>query len=132
MSIILIYNEITPVKTICTGFKSPIGIAVTDDGQVIVCEDNGHCVTIIDSKDSRKVRSFGSYSSGRGQLSNPEDVAITSKGTLLVTDWGNHCIQEFRMDGKCMFCVGSKGNGAFSSPKGIAINKTTGIVEYKF
>ena len=127
----------TPVKTIGTGLNKPTGIAVTDDGQVIVCEDMGHCVTVIDSKDGRKVRSFGSHGSGRGQLSRPEDVAITSKGTLLVTDWGNHRIQEFTMDGECISCVGSKGNSPlqFSDPHSIAINKTTGqvcVVDYGY
>ena len=120
----------TPVKTIDTGLKVPTGIAVTDDGQVIVCERLGHCVTVIDSKNGRKVRSFGSHGSGRGQLSRPEDIAITSKGTLLVTDWGNHRIQEFTMDGECISCVGSRGNGPLQLhyPTGIAINKTTGQV----
>ena len=118
----------TPVKTIGTGLKGAAGIAVTDDGQVIVCEGWDNCVTVIDSKDGRKVRSFGSEGSGRGQLSYPEDIAITSKGTLLVIDWGNHRIQEFTMDGECVSCVGSKGNGPlqFSDPAGIAFNKTTG------
>ena len=120
----------TPVKTIGTGLKVPTGIAISDDGQVIVCEVRGHCVTVIDSKNGRKVRSFGSDGSGRGQLSNPNDIAITSKGTLLVTDCGNDRIQEFTMDGECVSCVGSKGNGPlqFSNPAGIAINKTTGQV----
>ena len=120
----------TPVKTIGTGLNKPTGIAVTDDGQVIVCERDCHCVTVIDSKGGRKVRLFGSHGSGRGQLSNPKDVAITSKGTLLVTDWSNHRIQVFTMDGECKSCVGSEGNGPlqFNSPSGIAINKTTGQV----
>ena len=120
----------TPVKTIGTGLNVSTGIAVTDDGQIIICERNGHCVTVIDSKNGRKVRSFGSHGSGRGQLSRPEDVTITSKGTLLVTDWDNHRIQEFTIDGECISCVGSAGNGPlqFYSPTGIAINKTTGQV----
>ncbi len=94
------------------------------------CEHKCHCVTIIHSKDGRKVRSFCSLGSRRGQLSHPDDVAITSKGTLLVTDCGNDRIQEFTMDGECISCVGSAGNGPlqFSGPSGIAINKTTGQV----
>ena len=118
----------TPVKTIGAGLKVPTGVAVTDNGQVMVCERWGHCVTVLDSKDGKKVRSFGSHGSGRGRLSSPEDIAITSKGTLLVTDCGNNRIQEFTMDGECVSCVGSKGNGPlqFSDPAGIAINKTTG------
>ena len=120
----------TPVKTIGTRLIGPNGIAVTDDGQVIVSEDMGHCVTVIDSKDGRKVRSFGSEGSGRGQFKVPQDVAITSKETLLVTDLCNNRIQEFTMDGECISCFGSKGNDPlqFNYPRGIAINKTTGQV----
>ena len=120
----------TPVKTIGTGLNKPTSIAVTDNGQVIVCERLSHYVTVLDSKNGRKVRLFGSYGSGRGQLSYPDDIAITSKGTLLVTDYGNDRIQEFTMDGEFISCVGSKGNGPlqFSHPTGIAINKTTGQV----
>ena len=127
MSIPVTKMRDTPVKTIGTGLKVPNGIAVTDDGQVIVCERDGHCVTVLDSKDDRKVRPFGSNGNGRGQLSRPDDVAITSKGTLLVTDWGNHRIQKFTMDSECISCVGSYGNGPlqFNCPTGIAINKTT-------
>ncbi len=120
----------TPVKTIGTGLIGPGGIAVTYDRQVIVCDESGHCVAVIDSKDGRKVRSFGSQGSGRGQFLYPDDIAITSKGTLLVTDSNNHRIQEFTMDGECLSCVGSRGNGPlqFSNPSGIAVNKTTGQV----
>ena len=32
----------TPVKAIGTGLKGAAGIAVTDDGQVLVCEERGH------------------------------------------------------------------------------------------
>ena len=117
----------TPVKTIGIGLQVPTGIAVTDDGQVIVCERTGHCITLIDSTKGKKVRSFGS------RLYLPEDIAITSKGTLLVSDHGNNRIQEFTMDGKCISCVGSdsiftSGPLNFNGPRGIAINKITGQV----
>ena len=119
----------TPVKTIDIGLQVPAGIAVTDDGQVIVCERNGHCITMIDSTKGRKVMSFGSYGRGRGQLSHPEDVAITSKGTLLVSDHGNNRIQEFTMDGKCAGSWSFFDRPLnFNGPRGIAINKTTGQV----
>ena len=96
-----------------------------------MCVDNLDCVVVIDLKDGRQVRSFGSHGSERGQLSDPEDIAIASKGTLLVvTDSDNHRIQEFSMTGQCLSCVGSRGNGPlqFCGPSGIAINKTTGQV----
>ena len=118
----------TPVKTI-TGLNRPRGVAVTDDGLVIVSEEEGHCITILDSE-GRKIRSIGTQGEGRGQLYYPQGVAITSKGTILVADLGNDRIQEFTMEGDCISCVGTEGTGPlqFSGLRGITINKTTGQV----
>ena len=118
----------TPVKTI-SGLRGPSGVAVTDDGLVIVSERDRDCITILD-KEGKKIRSFGSKGTERGQLRNPEGVAISSKGTILVADRGNHRIQEFTMDGECISCVGTEGNGPlqFEYPQGIAVNRTTGQV----
>ena len=116
-----------PVKTI-TGLRQPSGVAVTDDGLLIVSERDGHCITILGKE--AKIRSFGSQGTGRGQLNCPEDVAVSSKGTILVADRNNHRIQEFTMDGKCISCIGTEGNGPlqFCYPQGIAVNRTTGQV----
>ena len=120
--------RVTPVKTIC-GLRGPSGIAVTDDGLVIVSERYGNCITILD-KVGNKIRSFGSKGDRRGQLKYPEGLAISSKGTILIADRGNDRIQEFTMEGECLSCVGSHDNGLlqFSYPRGIAVNKTTGQV----
>ena len=116
----------TPVKTI-TGIDGPRGVAVTDDGLVIVSEGGSHCITILDSE-GRKIRSIGTQ--GTGRLWSPQGVAITSKGTILVADMDNHRIQEFTMEGDCVSCVGTKGTGPlqFKFPRSITINKTTGQV----
>ena len=118
----------TPLKTI-TGLRGPTGVAVTDGGLVIVSERDGHCITIL-NKEGKKIRSFGSYGSGRGQLKKPEGVAISSKGTILVVDSCNHRIQQFTMKGRCKSCVGTEGKGPlhFGFPQGIAVNRTTGHV----
>ena len=117
-----------PLKTI-SGLRGPSGLAVTDDGLVIVSERDGNCITILD-KEGKKIRSFGSHGTRRGLLKNPEGVAISSKGTVLVAGGFNHRIQEFTMNGKCISCVGTKGNGPlqFNFPQGIAVNRTTGQV----
>ena len=49
-------DNITPVRTI-TELKYPWGVAVSDDGHVIVTENNSHCVTILDNE-GKKVKSF--------------------------------------------------------------------------
>ena len=80
----------TPLKAI-SGLRGPSGVAVTDNGLVIVSERGGHCITILD-KGGKKIRSFGSYGTERRQLWYPEGVAISSKGTILVADSCNHRI----------------------------------------
>ena len=99
----------TPVKTIGTGLNKPTGVAITDDGQMIVCGWGGDCITVLD-KDGEKIKSFGTKGNVKGQLEYPLKVAITSKGTLLVADGGNHRLQEFTMDGECVSCIGGRGN----------------------
>ena len=118
----------TPVKTI-TGLNRPRGVILTDDGLVIVCEEESHCITVLDSE-GRKIRSIGTQGTGRGQLRSPQGVAITSKGTILVAERANHRIQEFTMEGDCVSCVGTYGTGPlqFNCPGGITINKTAGQV----
>ena len=117
------------VKCFITGLNGPRKIAVSDNGQMIISEEKGHCITIATSE-GVKVKSFGSKGNGRGQLSSPQGIAITSKGTILVADYGNDRIQEFTMNGECVSCIGSKGIGPlqFIRPYRIAINKTTGQV----
>ena len=114
----------TPIKLIRLQNR-PTSVAVTANEQVIVCESNGHCITIVDFGGSQ---SFGSHGNQKSELVSPHDVVITSKGTLLVADSGNHRLQEFTMDGECVSCVGSKGDDGplqFNWPNSIAINKIT-------
>ena len=117
-----------PVKSI-TGLNRPWGIDVTDDGLMIVSEYYGHCITVLD-REGKKIKSFGSQGSGRGQFKYPTGIAVTSNRTILVGDSHNHRIQELTMEGECIACIGEKGNGPlqFQYPKGIIINKTTGQV----
>ena len=117
-----------PVKSIA-GLKCPWGIDVTDDGLMIVSEYYGHCITVLD-REGKKMKSFGSLGSVRGQFIYPSDIAVTSNRTILVGDSSNHRIQELTMEGECIACIGEVGNGPlqFQYPSGITINKTTGQV----
>ena len=118
----------TPVKTI-TGLKRPSGVAVTDDGLVIVSERNAHCITIF-NREGKMIKSIGARGNGRGLLQYPQGVAVTSKGTILVSDTYNYRIQQFTIEGVLISCTGSGGNGPlqFNCPAGLAINKITGQV----
>ena len=121
-------DNITPVRII-TELSHPWGVAVSDDGHVIVTERNGHCVTILDNE-GKKVKSFGGEGgSGNAEFSFPHGVAITPDNFILVSD-GNHRIQKISMDGDCLSSVGDKGSGRlqFNAPDGIAISPITGQV----
>ena len=115
----------TPVKSI-SGLKEPSGVAVIDDGLVIVSERVGHCISLLD-KEGKKIKSFGSQGSERAQLRFPYGLALISNRTILVADRNNVRIQEFTMNGECLSCVGEYGNGPleFSAPCGIAVNRST-------
>ena len=117
-------DNITPVRTI-TELNCPWGVAVSDDGHVIVTECYGDCVTILDNE-GKKVKSLGGKGgSGNVQFSYPRGVAITPDNFILVSDY--HRIQKISMDGDCIASVGGKGSGPlqFNSP---AISPITGQV----
>ena len=118
-------DKITPVRTI-TELDHPWGVAVSDDGHVVVTESSGDCVTILDNE-GKKVKSFGGKGgSGIVEFSYPRGVAITSDNFILVSD--NHRIQKISMDGDCVASVGEEGSGRrqFKYPAGIAISPITG------
>ena len=125
-------DKITPVRTMVQ-FNHPWGVAVSNDGHVIVTENRGDCVTILNNE-GKKVKSFGGKrGSGTVKFSSPRGVAITPDNFVLVTD--SNRIQKISMDGDCIASVGEYGSGPllFSEPDGIAISPITGqvyIVDY--
>ena len=120
-------DNITPVRTI-TELNGPWGVAVSDDNHVIITENGGNCVTILD-REGKKVKSLGGKGgSGNIKFSSPCGVAITPDKFILVSD--RHGIQKISMDGYLIASVGKKSNGPlqFNVPDGIAISPITGQV----
>ena len=115
----------TPVRSI-NGVKGPWGVVINQQGQVVVAEYEGDCVSLFSST-GEKFQSFGSGGSGHGQFNQPRGVAIDDDGNILVVDGGNNRIQKFSPDGRFITAVGTKGSGQlqFSSPVGIKINPQT-------
>ena len=115
----------TPVRSI-NGVNQPWGVAIRQQGQVVVVENGGNCVSIFNCN-GEKIQSFGSGGSGQGQFYTPCGVAIDDGGNILVVDGGNHRIQKFSSDGELIVAVGTKGSGQlqFYYPVGIKINSQT-------
>ena len=114
-----------PVNDI-TGLNNPRGIAVYDNGDIVVAENDAHCITIFNKK-GKKARSFGTKGKKEGQFILPRGVAITNDGHILVTD--NHRLQKLTTDGVCVKSVGSSESGSgrlqFNTPAGITVHPTT-------
>ena len=110
---------------IIDGLNRPFGVAVSDDGHVIVTETGGNCITVLD-REGKKVRSF--TSSRNIKFSYPCGVAITPDNFILVTD--EHKIQKLTMDGNLIASVGQKGSKPleFNEPRDIAISPTSGHI----
>ena len=118
----------TPTNTI-TDLKGQWGVAVNVSQQIVVAEPSGNCISIF-SGSGEKVRSFGSYGSGPGQLYYPHGVALTAAGDILVCDCYNHRIQLFSPEGRSLVCVGSRGHGPlqFHYPDSIAVHPHSNMI----
>ena len=114
------------VKTI-SRIRRPRHIAFATTGEMVVCEQNGNCVTVFDSI-YRKLRSFGNTASEESRLNCPLGVAISSDNTVFVAD--DHCVKKFTLEGQLLASVGSRGSGQlqFKEPFAIAYNDTNNRV----
>ena len=120
-------NFTAPAKVI-GDINRPWGIVVREGGEVVVAEQGGHCVSIINGNGEKK--SFGTFGSGAGQFNYPQGVAIDTGGNILVVDHGNHRIQQLSSTGEHLRTVGELGSGPlqFHWPRGIAVHPHTGQV----
>ena len=102
------------------GVLQPLGIAVRENGEIVIVERGNHCVSIF-APNGTKIRAFGTKGSAQGQFDHPYGVAIDSAGNFLVVDHWKHCVQKFTAEGEFLKAVGGKGSEQLS-PTGIGIN----------
>ena len=113
----------TPIHSV-PRINGPDGVTIHHSREeVVVIEEEGDCVSVF-SPSGKKLRSFGTSGSGRGQLSEPGGVAVDHVGNILVADCANHRILKFTAEGLYLSAVGTKGSGPlqFDYPIGIAFN----------
>ena len=104
-----------------TACKQPaaLGMDPGPDGLLYVL-DTAPEVMVVDPKDGKVVRRWGSQGAGKGQFDlrrsddNPGngDVAVAPDGRVYVADGSNFRVQVFKPDGTFLFQFGSYGTGA--------------------
>ena len=103
---------------------NPCGLAVSSITSFIYIAD-GKCVHIL-TPELEFIQSFGKHGSGDGEFHYAQGVTITiidGEEFLYVTDYYNHRIQKFTVQGQFLSAFGSqgKGPGQLTNPYGITI-----------
>jgi sugar lactone lactonase YvrE len=122
-------------------FAFPTGMALTDDGTLLVADTNNHALrsvspdgqvgTVAASPQKQPGAADGDGVSAR--FSNPFDLACTPDGVLFVADTGNRTVRRISPQGEVTTFAGtagltgtadgSGGTARFSSPRGITVGQ---------
>jgi len=105
-------------------FQFPKGLAVTENGHLLVCDFGNHRVQVFDMADGFKyVREWGAKGADEGQFNSPLDITVNCDGEFLVSDMNNR-IQIFDNQGKFLRMFGKFGrkDGEFNYPVSLVTN----------
>ncbi|MFN8624553.1 MAG: DUF2298 domain-containing protein [Candidatus Binatia bacterium] len=102
--------------------QQPRGVAVTADGNVVVCDFGNDRIQEF-ARDLTFVRDWGSHGELPGQFKEPCGVAVAPNGAIFVADTWNQRVQEFSATGEYVREWGA----SFYGPRGIAVD-TNGSV----
>ena len=107
--------------------KNPRDVKVTRD-RVLVLDDSDPCMFVFDSDhvltDRLITKGF------RKQTSNPHRFDIDREYNIIMSDYWNHCVYVFNLEGEQIHKFGKEGQGIgeFYHPYGIALNNTGHII----
>ena len=109
-------------QTRITGKSQYLGMMQVIDGQLFVCSSNDHVVIVLDCRNLQEIRRFGHEGSGNGEFNWTMDV-VAEKGELYVSDYTNHRIQVFNMEGGFirLFTVMDPTTQKCYAPRGICV-----------
>ena len=101
----------------------PTGLAVTQDGTVLVADTHYHRILKYDA-DGKLLAEFGKEGTGPAQFIYPVGLAVAPDGTIYVSEFGgNDRIQVFTPEGRLLRGWGKYGDGPgeFKRPQGLAL-----------
>src|SRR5437867_1742736 len=100
----------------------PCGIALEGD-RLYVSDLKAHCVTVYDKASLQPLFTVPrDPSDAKAKLFQPTNVAVDSKGRILVSDSGGFAVKIYDAEGKHLQTIGDLGvtPGQFTLPKGVA------------
>lgn len=111
------------VKTISDTVKRPFGIAVHQNGNILVVEYGNHWITMYDPEGNKVGRIGSVRGTEDGLFTCPHKVSVTPDGHVLVTD--EHRLQKLTLDGHCLLSMKGEFSLRLMYPYGAAAHPTT-------
>jgi len=105
-------------------FTNPQGVAVTNDGDILVCDSNSQCVQVF-SPTGTLLSRWGVRGRSPGQLQRPTGVAVLKDGNIAVSDYDNKWISIHQPNGKF---VSKLGGSRLLGPKGLTVAQTGELI----
>ncbi len=105
--------------------KSPWGIAVSRNGDIIAVSDiESHCILLFDPA-GNFVRAFGKEGKGNVEFKSPRGLAFNGSGHILVAESDNNRIQIVTPEGQFKLKFGEYGGnpGQFHHPTDVAVGR---------
>ena len=106
------------------------GIAVNTEGKIVVTDNEGHCVYVLD-RDGNCLRELGGKGANSGQFNNPTGVSFLNDNEILIADEENHRIQHINIQtGAIVKSFGKHGTGKedFQNPVDVCLDDEGHIV----
>lgn len=88
------------------GLDRPLDIIRLKNGNLLVSESAGDCLSLFDGK-GKFIKRIGETGRGTGQLVGPQYLAEDESGNIYVSDYGNRRVSVFDAEGAGLFSLGT-------------------------
>jgi hypothetical protein len=114
-------------------FDGPSGVAVLDDGCIVVSDFGNARVQVLDAQ-GRFLRMFGTRGFGPGNFQKPFGIAVGRNGDIFVSDWGRNSVHVMSNEGLWRLSIGNSaymgtpqpaakhGGVSLDSPQGVCVD----------
>ena len=105
-------------------FHFPFGLCSDDNDLLYVCDRGNNRIVVVRFDNGELVRHWGRKGTQKGEFDAP-DFICCRQNIVAVSDFNNHRVQVFDLNGQVLFTFGKLVNGdtgEFRYPRGVAID----------